>query len=108
VGLRRGLELGRRWGKVARGGGFSGSYIEPRAPAHADNHPESNLLPNQRSLEYSEVNSLPYLISPKFVCFGFDFQQKSVMAKEVSRVGTTCGGWRSWAWQCPHGQGPRR
>jgi hypothetical protein len=74
---------------VARGGGFSGSYIEPRAPAHADNHPESNLHPNQRSLEYSEVNSLPYLISPKFVCFGFDFQQKSVMAKEVSRVGTT-------------------
>jgi hypothetical protein len=29
------------------GGGFSGSCIEPRASAHVDNHPESNLHPNQ-------------------------------------------------------------
>jgi hypothetical protein len=28
-------------------GGFLGSYIEPRAPAHVDNHPESNLHPHQ-------------------------------------------------------------
>jgi hypothetical protein len=33
-------------GKVAKGG-FLGSYIEPRPLAHVDNHPESNLLPNQ-------------------------------------------------------------
>jgi hypothetical protein len=49
------------------GGGFSGSYIEPKALAHADNHPESNLPPNQRFLEDSDVDSLPYLFSPKFV-----------------------------------------
>jgi hypothetical protein len=28
-------------------GGFPGSYIELRASAHVDNHPESNLHPNQ-------------------------------------------------------------
>jgi hypothetical protein len=66
VGQRRTLELGQWRGKVAKGG-FSGSYIEPRALAHADNHPESNFHPNQRSSDDSDANLLPYLISPKFV-----------------------------------------
>jgi hypothetical protein len=49
---------------VAKGeGGFLCSYVEPWAPAHVDNHPKSNLHPNQGSLEDSDVNSLPYLIS---------------------------------------------
>jgi hypothetical protein len=54
-------------GKSGRGGGFSGSSIEPWTPAHADNHPESNLHSNQRSFKDFNLNSLPYLISPKFV-----------------------------------------
>jgi hypothetical protein len=44
------------------GGGFSGSYIEPRAPAYANNRPESSLHPNQISLEDANVKSLSYLI----------------------------------------------
>jgi hypothetical protein len=43
-------------------GGFPGSYIEPRASVHVDNHPESNLHLNKSSLEDSDAKSLSYLI----------------------------------------------
>jgi hypothetical protein len=108
VGRRRGLELGRWRGKVAKGG-FSGSCIEPRAPAHADNHLEPNLHPKQRSLEDSDVNSLPYLISSQFF---FDL----VLISNGNRLWPRrCLG---WAWHAEGGElgrggvladrGPRR
>jgi hypothetical protein len=48
--------------KSGQGVGFSSSCIEPRALAHAVNHPESNLNLNQRSLEDSDMKSLSNLI----------------------------------------------